>query len=216
MKKIYVLFFACFITVVRVNAQLTRGSWLAGGTISFGYIKVTADNASNYYQSKTTSLEVLPVGGYFVINKLCAGVDVGYNYSHNNFNGLTHTTTDLLKQTGYDNTSGLVLSPFLRYYLLPAVKKVNVIISGQYSYVYSFQHNQEQTVSSNFGIWSASEYKFKSHYHEYAVGGGPVWFLNRVIAAEFIALYTFTQKNNPATGGNYWSVSAGLQIYLGK
>ena len=105
MKLITLLSLFLF-TTIATTAQIKKGQFLLGGSINFESIKNEGSNAVNY---KTNNFFVSPNIGYFIIEKLAGGVRLD---------------SRSYKQTSPNNwkQSYLSISPFLRYYLLPAGK----------------------------------------------------------------------------------------------
>ncbi|WP_420316214.1 hypothetical protein [Ekhidna sp.] len=97
MKKVILI--ANLIAIIGcAEAQTDRGSWLLGASSSFGYSSTSYDavqieNASNF------NLEVS--AGFFLIENLAAGLNIGY---------------DKTKQ-GFDGNTTSLFGPFVRYYV---------------------------------------------------------------------------------------------------
>ncbi|WP_424961873.1 hypothetical protein [Ekhidna sp.] len=96
MKKVWLIatlvaIFGC------ANAQTDRGKWLIGASSSLGYSSTSYDEPG---LDKTTSFNIEGVAGYFVIDNLAAGLNIGY---------------DKEKQGDDGNTTTLI-GPFVRYY----------------------------------------------------------------------------------------------------
>lgn len=93
-----------------VNAQLTQGSFLAGGSLSF-----SSEKYSDGGTSKNT-LMIAPDAGYFFIDKLAGGLKTSFTS---------------YKADG-DSYTNFAAGPFARYYFLPAEKKANVLLEGSF------------------------------------------------------------------------------------
>src|SRR5688572_3402897 len=93
-----------------LQAQIQKGNFLAGGTLSFRSTDYTADN------SKTTAWNFTPGGGYFIIDKLSLGARITFAYNSNDG----------------DSYTDLLGGPFARYYFLPMEKKTNVFLEADY------------------------------------------------------------------------------------
>ena len=90
-------------------------------------------------------------------------------------------------------------SPFVRYYLLPSGKSVNIFTEAAYGW----------TKGDEQGGTSTS--------HQWSLSAGPTFFLNPHVAIEVALNYTNTAGHlytygNPESLG----ISIGFQIHLGK
>ena len=84
-----------------MQAQIQKGNFLAGGTLSFRSTDYTADN------SKTSAWNLTPGGGYFILDKLALGARITFTYNSNDG----------------DNYTDLLGGPFARYYFFANRKK---------------------------------------------------------------------------------------------
>lgn len=114
MKKVL---FASFLLVSSYvsQAQINKGQWLVGGNISFASTKY-----GDIKDSKVTSFEISPDAGYFIIDKLAAGVRLGYSSTK--------------AKTADDASTEFSAAPFVRYYFLDAAQKVNVFADASYGF----------------------------------------------------------------------------------
>jgi len=72
MKKLFVVIVLA-LSVSAVSAQIGKGTFLVGASSNIGYNNLSPDDASGY-----TILNVNLKGGYFLINNLALGLNVGY------------------------------------------------------------------------------------------------------------------------------------------
>jgi len=93
------------------TSQIKKDQFLVGGKVSFSAMNYGQSTASGY---KTTALLLSPNVGYFIIDKLAAGVRLQLGYFHQSY--------------GPDKyrTSVTTLSPFIRYDFLPAAKMASI------------------------------------------------------------------------------------------
>jgi hypothetical protein len=114
MKKVLLAAFL-LVSSNAIFAQINQGQWMVGGNINFTSSKFGDDD-----DSKVTSFNISPNAGYFIIDKLAAGLRLGF----------TRTKVE----TADDATTDFSLAPFVRYYFLDAAKKVNVFADGSYGF----------------------------------------------------------------------------------
>lgn len=160
------------------QAQISSGNALVGGTVGY--------NSSKAGDAKTTVFNFSPNLGYFFINNLAGGLRVD----------LQNSATDL-GMLEVESSSTLV-SPFLRYYVLPAAKKLNVFAD----------------VSAGFG--STKFEGVKNSSTALGVAAGPVFFITRNAALEFQVGYTSIKTKDVEERTANMGVGLGLQIHLGK
>lgn len=189
MKKIILTTLSLAITIISF-AQINKGQFLIGGSVSFESTK------SDYQDNRTyvyNNFFLSPALGYFFIDKLAAGVRVDFrSYNYKNYGSLV---------VHQNNTS---LSPFARYYFLPATQKVNVFVDGSYI------HNKNK-----FRNLSSPDFTEKAN--GYAVAAGPAIFLTKQVALEFTVGYRHSKTvNYPAAIENKFSTGFGLQIHFGN
>ncbi|MDN3657362.1 outer membrane beta-barrel protein [Ferruginibacter paludis] len=182
--KLFTLISLFIVMSVTASSQVNKGQFLVGGNINF--------NSTKNGGYKTTSLVVAPNIGYFIIDKLAAGVRLNLASYHQTIGSVSSTNT---------NTS---LSPFARYYFLPAAKMVNVFIDGSYNHFKNKNRYESQPANT-------------STSYGYTVSAGPSIFFNQHIALEFTVGYQSTvQKNIPGSTITQFNSGLGLQIHLGK
>ena len=91
MKKILLTALVAF-TMISASAQISKGTFMIGASSNVGYNNLSPDNSSGY-----TILNINAKGGYFLINNLALGLNIGY-----------------LKNEDFTETS---IGAFGRYYL---------------------------------------------------------------------------------------------------
>lgn len=185
--KHFTLFLLLTTVTITATAQIQQGKFLIGGNISFESIKNEGSNVTDY---KTTNFFFSPNIGYFIIEKLTGGIRLDIkSYKQSSPNDWRQTYTSI--------------SPFLRYYFLPSVKKINAFIDvGYLNYKTKFRNEASFTsVDRSNG---------------YLISGGPAIFLTEQVALEFTVGY----KRVIVQNGDYLSTTfnsgLGLQIHLGR
>lgn len=116
MKTLTLFFLIVFTTLCTVNAQITKGNWMVGGSGNFSSTK--SENSSGS-EAKGTLFEIKPNIGYFVIDKLATGINSSIGFGN---------------PSGSNNNSwGYSIGPFIRYYFLEIDKKINLLSQVDYS-----------------------------------------------------------------------------------
>jgi Outer membrane protein beta-barrel domain len=174
MKKVL---FAALLLVGTSTAfsQVNQGQWLVGGNAGF--------RSSKQGEGKMTSFNFSPDAGYFFINNFAGGLRINLESS---------------KVKGADESeSQFTVAPFLRYYFLPAAKKVNVFADAEY------------------GFGSAKDGESAS-INEYKIQAGPAVFLSQSAALEFTLYYaSFGGKAYGDDRMSHIGLNVGFQIHLG-
>lgn len=79
MKKLFLI--GALALFGAVNAQTEKGSWVVGGSTTLGFNNATSKQKVGSNTSdgpKISTFTITPSVGYFVINKLAIGVDLGF------------------------------------------------------------------------------------------------------------------------------------------
>lgn len=98
------------------KAQITKKNWLVGGKATFSSLK---SSSTAYVQFKQTNVQISPLVGYFVIDKLAFGLKPSFTYGSNNI----------------ANTSTVIsVGPLARYYWLDPEKIFNLFTEIDYAY----------------------------------------------------------------------------------
>lgn len=185
MKSLFTLTILHF--ALAAPAQINKGQFLVGGSGTF-----TA-TTYRYTDTKFRGFEIDGRGGSFLLNKLAAGIQLGYSY--NKEFGKVEITNQYFRQ--YDRS--ISAGPFVRYYFLRAANKINLIADASY-----------------FRSWSESGNlygKSKGKSYGYAIAAGPVLFLNPNVSLETTLNYEYHHASfNP----NALRVKLGFQVYLSK
>lgn len=183
-----ILIFTVLLAGYTASAQINKGQFLVGGNAAFS----SNDNTGQ----KTSQLNLSPNVGYFFINKLAGGVKLNLGYNKSEMYGV--------KNTG----SNYGISPFVRYYFLPASSKVNLIAEASYGWGRSKD--------------KAPDFTTKSTYNGYSFLVGPTFFITPNIAIEVTGGYTGNRYRDKSENLNINSKSKerlfqagiGFQIHL--
>ena len=187
--KTFILLFLLVTIFTTAFTQIRKGQFLIGGALNFESTKIEYLNNPT---QKLNNLLISPNIGYFVIDKMAGGLRIDFrSYNQYSENLVTHQT----------NTS---ISPFLRYYFLPLLKKVNAFIDFSYINTKTKFH-----IPSNPGYFEKAK--------DYHISAGPAIFLTDQIALEFIIGYRHTKSDDyDKTETNIFNSGFGLQIHFGK
>ncbi|WPO84488.1 OmpW family outer membrane protein [Chryseobacterium sp. JJR-5R] len=103
------------------NAQMTKGDWVFSGNTGLGFNSIdtkTKVEGQTYDGAKVSTFSVTPSVGYFVIDKLAVGIDLGF----------TSITT---KEEGDKSTiSNFSVMPTATYYFMNSSKLVPFLGAG--------------------------------------------------------------------------------------
>ncbi|WP_294198883.1 OmpW family outer membrane protein [uncultured Chryseobacterium sp.] len=78
------------------NAQMTKGDWVISGNTGFGFNNVTTKVKAEGQSAdgpKVSTFSLTPSVGYFVIDKLAVGIDLGLTSATTKYEGTKSTTT---------------------------------------------------------------------------------------------------------------------------
>jgi hypothetical protein len=133
MKRVFILISTCLFTS-SLFAQLNKGQWLAGGNAGFAYENST-DNDLQHSALKQTDEQFAPAVGYFLLDKLCAGIRIASSFSNSKNSYSPPDSIYNSKSTSY----GISAAPFVRYYFLPKKNKVNLLAEAMPGFLQSLQ-----------------------------------------------------------------------------
>lgn len=134
MKTLTLFFFIVFTTVLTVNAQITKGNWMVGGSGNFSSSKAE----SNSSVSEGTSINLFADIGYFPLDKFVVGLTPSVGYSKTKGNS--------------DSSTGFGIGVFTRYYFLEYEKKINLFSHLEYNFFNNYTGGNKTTTSNNFII----------------------------------------------------------------
>lgn len=80
------------------NAQMTKGDWVISGNTGMGFNNVNTTYKAEGESAdgpKVSTFSLTPSVGYFVIDKLAVGIDLGFTTATTKFEGAKSTTTSL-------------------------------------------------------------------------------------------------------------------------
>lgn len=184
MKKMFLLM---IVTMLSLNlfSQLEKKTWIVGGSLSYSRAKYN----TGVFNSKQEQYEftVSPAIGYFVINKLAAGIVTSLFESGDRAQGTTI----------WGKYSNFNFGPFVRYYFLKKETLVNIIAQSY------FQFGAEGSTS---GLNKTT----------LAFSTGPVLYFNSSVGLELLVSHLTYRYRNVDASDNKIQFSLGLQVHLQK
>ena len=177
--------FSLLFSVFTSWAQINKGQFLVGGSGTF------YANSYSMSESKNRGFYIEGRSGIFLIDKMAAGVQLGYSYVKEFY---TLNTGERHQQFSRDFSTG----PFLRYYILAAEKKINFLVDGSYYHKWSKSGVLRSSVEKSYG---------------YAFGAGPAFFLNPNISLETTLNYEY---NDELRDSKKFKFKVGFQAHLTK
>jgi hypothetical protein len=189
MKTIKIFFITTILFTLSAHSQITKGNWMVGGNGSFSN-KEFYNNSFKNDSAKTSELSINANMGYFIIDKLQAGVRFGYE--------------DYKFKNGSSNDADrywVKYGAYTRYYFLKPEKLINLFIDGEYF----FRNN----------AFSGGQYKDRQD--GYSVSLGPTIFFNSSVAMELGINYSSAKVRilSDSTENNL-QFTIGFQIFLEK
>lgn len=179
-------------------AQFNKGRYLVGGNVGFAaYTGKTKTDNSTSTTSHSTTFNLSPDVGYFVIDNLAVGAGLSLRTSSTKGDG-----GDNSKDTDTDFT----LTPFARYYL-----DQGIFFQGQVGF--GSGSNKHKPNGSNTTTTT------KHGVFDWGLGVGYAYFLNDYVAIEPMVSYVSYANNykDPdfKTVNSGITLNVGFQIYLG-
>jgi hypothetical protein len=174
----------CFVSA---TAQISKGQWLVGGHGNF--------YANEQGSFESTSYTIAPNVGYFVLDKLGAGLRTELYGSVLND---SETGERLIKSFSYS------ASPFVRYYVLPQTKKINPFADVEY-YIRRYR-----SVGHPNNVFKQTMFGPK-------LSGGVAFFVHTTVALEGIVTYrkyTYNEEGAGQSGSRALEVKIGFQVHL--
>lgn len=100
------------------NAQMTKGNWVVSGNTGAGFNSVTTTFKAEGLSEdgpKASTFSITPSVGYFVMDKLAVGIDLGYTTNTTKYEGSKSTVSSfsVMPNATYYFANGSKLVPFL-------------------------------------------------------------------------------------------------------
>ena len=160
---------------------------MVGGSVGFEREKLYAYPLSDRVY---TSLSLSPDIGYFLFTNLAVGIRPEFTYHRSKLEGVFEAYT-------------MLLSPFIRFYMLPSSRRFNVFADAS---VFG------STTRGDSGDQSAT---YKSY--GYTASAGTVFFISNQVGLEFgVGYWSEYDRRNRTEMSNRIKSKVGLQVHLGR
>jgi hypothetical protein len=208
-----------FIFPCSLHAQLKKGQWVIGGLADFSHTNSDEGNSNYSHDSKVTNYRLMPGAGYFLMDRFCGGIRINISSMKTEENSIGISPVYSYTSSLDLNISGIGFSPFFRYYLLPAAKKVNVFVDASYTY----NNETRKTTSYQKTIISGgtpsevranSKDKYRGNY--YSIMAGPAIFIGRNVSFELSLGYTLDKTKGADQTTDRITFGTGFQVHFGK
>jgi len=181
MKKRYMILLLLFLCSSMLFSQVEKGKWYVAGFSNLGLdIGKTKYESSNGITSeyKYTEFNFTPSAGYFVIDKLVAGLFIDYQYYKN----IDQGDKDEYK------SSSFIIGPFAKYYIME-YKKLWPYVGFGIGF------------GSGKSVFNGTEdEKYKTS--TFMLGGGATYFVNDNVGFDlFLGYIKDVDKYESSTGG---------------
>lgn len=186
------------ISIISLNSigQLTKNNWLVGGAGSFYSYNETYNSPTYNTTAKYTNIDISASVGYFLIDKVSAGLRSTFSSFKGESSG-----------GGITNYYRLAIGPFARYYFLNPEKPFNLLADVSYQ----FGINKDMAGLAQ-----------KGKFNTFSIMGGTEVFFNT--SAGFEILIGYAQKitsleNSPSASNSNkkgFQASIGLTLHLEK
>ncbi len=133
MKPLKLFFFFLLIPTYMLQAQITKGNWLVGGSGEYSNQKISFDDGTN---TKIDRVTIKPNAGYFFKDKFALGGVLRFEH----------------QSIFYDYGVGI----FSRYYFLETQKTFNLFAQAHYNYVYTVSNNEREEFNATSHFYGVS------------------------------------------------------------
>jgi outer membrane protein len=202
MKKQYIVLLLLLFSSSILFAQVEKGKWLlacySNLGLDIGKYKWESSDGGIASEYKYTEFNVSPMAGYFVIDKLAAGLFMDYQY----YKDVATDDNDTYKENSF------IIGPFAKYYIM------------EYKHIWPFVGAGIGFGSGKYGWDGSDEYKWK--ILNYRIGAGAAYFLNDNVGLELSLGYNYyaekydnTEEAKSANASDNKDYSGGLKVSLG-
>jgi hypothetical protein len=184
MKKIILLFLLTSIFWNNADSQITRENWLIGGAASYSSLKNKGNGIPRNYQIE---FQLSGNVGYFFLDKFVGGLKPVFE-SNKVINGSIAVSSGTYE-----------LGPFLRYYFLPADRRVNILSEFSYEFGITPSSGNPTLYSNNISGLIGCEA-----------------FFNQSVGVEFTIGYSSLKYTKSTGSVNTIIAGIGFQFHLEK
>jgi outer membrane protein len=169
MKKQYIILMLLLLGSSTLFSQVEKGKWYVAGysnlSLDIGKEKYESSNGGPTSEYKYTEFNFTPEAGYFIIDKLVAGLFMDYEY-YKDEDTEDHDT---------DKNSSFIIGPFAKYYIMD-YKNLWPYVGAGIGF------------GSGKSTWNTSD---PEKYKEitFRLGGGATYFLNDNIGLDLFLGY---------------------------
>jgi outer membrane protein len=196
MKKIPFLFL--LLLSITVSAQTDKGSFMVGGSATMSLNK---NDWNSLGYTKSTTLNLSPVAGYFFVRNFSAGLYLPLERSW------SKSKSSPFPEEYHGDGYSTGFAPFVRYYI--PVKSFFVVTEGSYGWYYS-KHSIDR-VDFNTGA-VIGEQETTTKYKAFSFAAGPAFFLSSYTSIE--VLVNYQRSDFDSMDQSMFFVTVGFQIYL--
>ena len=201
--------------------QLKKGQWVVGGTAAYAHSTTKGLTGEIKNTNKTTTFQAAPLGGYFFMDRFCAGLRPGYSTTSTNqvLDG-TQSAITLIYSSATSKSTAYSIAPFARYYFLSATHKINILADLSYSYDYIKQTSEIYQRVNNLFTQQIQEQRSttanKGHASSYTLAAGPAIFFNPKVSLELTIGYKITDFADSDLTSKEIQVGTGFLFFFGK
>ncbi len=198
MKKTILLAAIALLGISTINAQTEKGKWVFGSDagISFTSTTAKAEFDGNQLDGKTTSstFEINPNAGYFIIDNLAIGLDLSFSTTKNKF--------DDGMDISDDTTNAFGVLPSATYYFKN--DKLAPYLGVGVGFLSISSGDEDFNKSSGLAVGAT---------------GGLAYFLNTSVSLNFGVTYLYSNQTNKAESdfkvkSNVIGANIGFAVYL--
>jgi outer membrane protein len=194
MKKQYIILMLLCICSSILFAQVEKGKWYLAANSNLGLdIGKTKYESSNGVNSeyKYTEFNFSPSAGYFVIDKLAAGLFIDYEY----YKDIDQDDNDTWKENSF------IIGPFAKYYIIEYKKLWPYVGVGV-----GFGSGKSESNGEEYEKYKMSTFR---------IGGGATYFLNDNVGFDLFLGYNYdVDKYENSEAGKKSSSSSGTSDYI--
>jgi outer membrane protein len=210
MKKQYIILMLLLLCSSLLFSQVEKGKWYIAGNSNLGLdIGKTKYESSNGItdEYKYTEFNFSPSAGYFVIDKLAAGLFIDYNY----YKDINQADDDTWKSNSF------IIGPFAKYYILEYKKLWPYVGVGV-----GFGSGKSELNGEEYEKYKMSTFR---------IGGGATYFLSENVGFDLFLGYNkdvdkseideagYKSSNSSDTSDDIYSafkMSIGVVVTFGK